>query len=69
MTDTPIKPIPVTERLPTEADCDEEGRCWVGTVPDDDELDWSSSWELCKLHPNDFAWLPAAAIPLPEASP
>ena len=24
------KPIPVTERLPEEKDCDKEGRCWLG---------------------------------------
>jgi len=58
------RPIPVAERLPTEADCDAEGRCWF----------WESymeRWELDDrahgINLTRVAWLPAAAIPLPEA--
>jgi len=60
------RPIPVAERLPTEADCDDLAMCW-----------WydrhNGAWARC-----DYAyaknhgfrhWLPAAAIPLPEATP
>jgi hypothetical protein len=57
------RPIPVAERLPTEADCDAEGRCWF----------WESymeRWELDDrthgINLTRVAWLPAAAIPLPE---
>jgi hypothetical protein len=62
------RPIPVAERLPTAADCDEEGRCWFWF--------WDSyipRWELDDrthgINVTQTAWLPAAALPLPEASP
>ena len=61
------RPIPVAERLPTAADCDAEGRCWGWDR-------YAQTWRLAKpsVMANNwglFSWLPAAAIPLPEASP
>jgi hypothetical protein len=54
------RPIPVAERLPTEADCDAEGTCW----------NWhpiNFHWCLCRNDPSVHSfWLPAAAIPLSE---
>ena len=66
------RPIPVAERLPTEADFDTKGRCWWAWGPTD--LEWNEEqcpgWMLLPPDddaPTDFvAWLPAAAIPLPE---
>jgi hypothetical protein len=55
------RPIPVGERLPTEADCDRHGRCWLFDTHDE-------VWLLDQYGPlsaNEF-WLPAAAIPLPQ---
>lgn len=66
-------PIPVAERLPAEADCDAEGRCWWWRTDGVDEF-----WEfICLRNPAKHnadcgsgvsygPWLPAAAIPLPE---
>ena len=52
--------IPVGERLPTEADCDAERRCWWF----DREC---QSWSLYEGRlEEETHWLPAAAIPLPE---
>jgi hypothetical protein len=61
------RPIPVAERLPTAADCDAEGRCWGWDR-------YAQTWRLAKpsVMANNwglFSWLPAAAIPLPEATP
>jgi len=67
------RPIPVAERLPTAADCDAEGRCWWLTCGSEATAPY---WYLadCEYPARAFpfdpsAWLPAAAIPLPEASP
>jgi hypothetical protein len=63
-----VVPVPVSERLPVEGDCDAEGRCWLFSKVE-------SEWRLlnvanpgvphlkyCFSH-----WLPAHAIPLPKA--
>lgn len=61
------RPIPVAERLPTAADCDSDGCCWI--------WDWlAECWRMGPVSwlentPAEDAydwWLPAAAIPLPE---
>lgn len=65
------RPIPVAERLPTAADCDAEGRCWhfsFETVIGGPCWQMFTEDELEGLEPSTH-WLPAAAIPLPEASP
>lgn len=58
-------PIPLSERLPTEADCDAEGRCWFTS--------WDKAWMLedrtFGCNPGRSHWLPAHALPLPEEEP
>jgi hypothetical protein len=59
------RPIPVAERLPTEADCDAEGRCWFSPWH---QQGYAPNWRLIEpylRHFSDAWWLPAAAIPLP----
>jgi hypothetical protein len=57
-----ITPIPISDRLPGQEDCDTEGRCWFWEHSDE-------RWEL--LHhtiaqPNwTWTWLPFHALPLP----
>jgi len=67
------RPIPVAERLPTAADCDAEGRCWWLTCGSEATAPY---WYLadCEYPARAFpfdpsAWIPAAAIPLPEVKP
>lgn len=58
-------PIPLSERQPTEADCDKEGRCWV----------WNQGncfwWEIINSGLISFShdaythWLPHWALPMP----
>ena len=67
------RPIPVAERLPTAADCDAEGRCWwfhpgcEVTTPFWYLADCEYPDRATPYDPS--AWLPAAAIPMPEATP
>ena len=61
-----VVPVAVAERLPGEEDCDAEGRCWI-FMPD---IGTAPSWRL--VDPRDIGpyhthWLPAHAIPLPQA--
>jgi hypothetical protein len=57
-----IEPVPVAERLPTEADCDAEGRCWLTSV--DVEPGWvTDNPEQCT---NWTHWLPHHALPVPQ---
>ena len=62
------QPVPVSERLPGPEDCDEQGRCWVF----DDQLGLPS-WTLIRVQgaslDSDMHWLPANALPTPEAQP
>ena len=64
------RPIPVAERLPTEADCDAGGRCWwfhpgcEVTTPFWYLADCEYPDRATPYDPS--AWLPAAAIPLPS---
>ena len=63
-----LQPVAVSERLPGPEDCDEQGRCWVF----DDQLGLPS-WTLIKVQgeslDSDMHWLPANALPAPEAKP
>jgi len=61
-----IEPIPVSERLPTEADCDADGRCWIGSSPEDEADNFNSSWELSSFTHGDTCWLPFHALPIPH---
>ena len=61
-----ITPIPVSERLPGEGDCDAEGRCWLWVT---EGYDFLGRWVLVhRLNTRDGEythWLPAHALPLP----
>jgi len=68
-----IEPIPVSERLPTEADCDAEDQCWLWRTDGIEEF-----WELVvppnKLHEYNWTsqwkythWLPHWALPIPRS--
>ncbi|NBW57460.1 hypothetical protein EBR43_06695 [bacterium] len=66
-----ITPIPASERLPGPEDCDDQGRCWVGTPAISDEEDYGPitynlSWELCQCTPDEAYWLPHWALPVPQ---
>ena len=66
-------PIPLSERQPTESDCDAEGRCWWGRRSE--ELcnpDWflatrAEVEEFCEYAPP-VEWLPHWALPVPAES-
>jgi hypothetical protein len=63
------RPIPVAERLPTETDCDAEGRCWwwyPETMHFCGYWQWEADAPERDMDNQPVAWLPAAAIPLPE---
>lgn len=70
-----LEPIPLAERLPTEADCDAEGLCWFWHS-DHKEDEFGDGWMLLKpewadgLHDSDDSpvythWLPYWALPVP----
>ena len=71
------RPISVAERMPTEADCIPHPRtslgrwCW-GFERSEVSLARPARWRLMHMETTEFEashWLPAAAIPMPEASP
>ena len=63
------QPVPVSERLPRPADCDVEGRCWLGGHQ---MGNGTPTWLLgypawAERFPDVHRfWLPANALPLPE---
>lgn len=67
----PLRPIPVSERLPEAVDCDTDGSCWVHQPNES----WPESPEW-KLMRNKYVstiyksthWLPYNAIPFPEVT-
>lgn len=67
----PLRPIPVSERLPEAGDCDTDGSCWVHQP--DESWPESPEWKLMR---NKYAstiyrsthWLPYNAIPIPEVT-
>ena len=70
-----IEPVPVSARLPTEADCDAEGMCWWWH-PDHKEDEFTDGWMLLKPEwagghhdtddsPSYTHWLPHWAMPVP----
>lgn len=64
-----VVPVAVSERLPGEGDCNEEGRCWCYTPREDFDgvLIMHSRWILSRPAGIDTHWLPAHAIPQPQA--
>ena len=70
------QPVAASERLPGPEDCDEQGRCWwlkQRANPDHDLL--MPTWHLQRQGPVGTTffrfthWLPANALPTPEANP
>ena len=65
------QPVAVSERLPRPEDCDAEGRCWWFS-PADPPGDWYLDVPVpAKAIPcyGITHWLPANALPTPEAKP
>ena len=68
------QPVAVSERLPEPDDCDEQGRCWAWLPFDLDEEEDGDTWRLTpsKWLPESWErwthWLPANALPTPEAT-
>ena len=74
------QPVAVRERWPGPEDCDAEGRCW--TTDYEPSLAYSPVWKMTELPRqnlgHDFSnayfwrnvrfWLPANALPTPEAT-
>ena len=59
-----VKPVPVSERMPGEGDCDSEGRCWLTSV--DVEPGWvTDNPEQCT---NWTHWLPYHSLPVPATT-
>jgi hypothetical protein len=57
-----VVPVAVSERLPGQGDCDDHQECWAW---DTGAESWIlEHYENCKLFTH---WLPAHAIPLPQA--
>ena len=63
------QPVAVSERLPGPEDCDEQGRCWLfGYVEGDWRLISATNSGIPKLKYCFSHWLPANALPTPEAT-
>ena len=64
-----LRGVPVSERLPREEDCDDDGFCWNGYGYSYDDKNEIDSYALWMLVPKDDlrgeVWLPHAALPLP----
>ena len=57
------QPVAVSERLPSAADCDAEGNCWWFD-PHANGARYVDTFQSCYTY-----WLPASALPTPEAKP
>lgn len=58
-----LEPIPLTERLPTEADCDAEGRCWWWHP---ESYERNACWCYSRGSGVESLWLPYWAFPIPN---
>ena len=56
-----IKPVPVSERLPGEGDCDPSFQCWWFTPSEEKWILWPIKW----AGPECSYWLPHHALPVP----
>ena len=61
------QPVPVSERMPGPEDCDEQGRCWI-FMPDIGTDPSSLLADPRDIGPYHTHWLPANALPNPEAN-
>jgi hypothetical protein len=60
-------PVAVSERLPGGGDCDAEGRCWFFMPRSATPFpNWTLLW-IGHMQPYHSHWLPAHAIPMPQA--
>lgn len=55
-------PIPLSERQPTEADCDAEGRCWRWHP---ESLERNACWCYSRGTGTEKLWLPHLVLPVP----
>ena len=58
-----VVPVAVSERLPGEGDCDASWQCWWFTPDEEKWIFWPVKW----AGPECSHWLPAHALPLPQA--
>ena len=58
-----VVPVAVADRLPGEGDCDPSNQCWWFTPSEEKWIFWPLKW----AGPECSHWLPAHAIPLPQA--
>lgn len=59
-----IEPVPVSERLPGEGDCDPSFQCWWFTPSEEKWILWPIKW----AGPECSHWLPHYALPIPAAT-
>ena len=59
-----VVPVAVSDRLPGEGDCDEFGHCWWWC---DMHNEWQNRKSTFAASLHHSHWLPASAIPLPQA--
>jgi hypothetical protein len=57
-----IEPVPVSERLPGEGDCDPSFQCWWFTPSEEKWILWPIKW----AGPECSHWLPHWALPVPN---
>jgi hypothetical protein len=63
-----VVPVAVSERLPREEDCDEQGRCWWFSPPACGHHKIRPCWTLdSEVMEGDTHWCPYRALPLPQA--
>lgn len=67
-----LKPIPLSERQPTEDDCDDKEMCWFYRVGSDDIGDWTKQRPTTPIGYETYSlthWLPHWALPIPRMAP
>ena len=63
------QPVPLSERLPGPEDCNAEGMCWWLIEPYPRPVGPGGKfWSLSRYYPGAAHWLPAHALPTPEAT-
>ena len=59
-----VKPVPVSERMPGEGDCDPSFQCWWFTPSEEKWILWPIKW----AGPECSHWLPHYALPVPTTT-